>query len=62
VLNINQPINQSTKHTIEEIIFSVSIKEHSDTENYRSVLRQIYYDVINKKDKVSFEGLVIHCH
>jgi len=37
-----------------------NIRINSDTENYRSVWRQRYYDITNKN--ISFEGLDIHYH
>ena len=41
----------------------VIIKEMTfDTENYRSMWRQIHSDVIDKNNNVSFENLAIHYH
>jgi hypothetical protein len=41
----------------------VIIKEMTfDTENYRSMWRQIHSDVINKNNNVSFKNLAIHYH
>ena len=41
----------------------VIIKEMTfDTENYRSMWRQIHSDVIDKNNNVSFKNLAIHYH